>query len=385
MKTPSPSISVRTHHLVTGSRGFTDAEEGPRQSTEIRRRILSLAAEGLSDLEELIHRLQAEARPGAAPSQRADIVRELYALEQEEAIEIRLPCGDEVLETVYRAIHALEGLCLERPGLWNVVAYEREWGQYGEYFDFLEPGSPNYSLKRFQRRLYMEHIQEFLDGRVRRGARVLDAGGGVGRFSEELAQRGYDIFLVDSSERALKCAMRHLEHIGWTSYHLLLADAAHLANIPDGFFQATFAIELVCYCTEPERAVGELVRVTAPGGLLFLSVEGRYGSMLADPKVQADHFETIMDKGTLLRRQDVFVRYFTDEEFRAALERHGLEVVRLEGTHYVPDGIFHRFVQEKGLESAEAEEALLAIEKRCSLDPVLKPLARAWLAVCVKR
>lgn len=385
MKTPSPRISLRTNHPVPSAGGSTDPQGGPRQSTGVRRRILSLAAEGLSDLEELIRRLQVEAAPGGPPVQRADIVRELYALEQEEAIDIRLPCEDDVLETIYRAIHATEGLCQERPGLWNVVAYEREWGLYGEYFDFLEPSSPNYSLKRFQRRLYMDHIQGFLDGQIPRGARVLDAGGGVGRFSEELAQRGYDIYLVDSSERALKCAMRHLEHIGWTRYHLLLADAARLANIPDGFFHATFAIELVCYCTEPERVVGELVRVTAPGGLLFFSVEGKYGSMLADQKVQADHFETIMDKGTLLRRQDVFVRYFTDGEFRATLERHGLEVIRLEGTHYVPDGIFHRFVQEKGIEGAEAEAALLAIEKRCSLDPVLRPLARAWLAVCVKR
>ncbi len=315
---------------------------------------------------------------------RSMILEELYRLEQAQVVEVALPCRDKTLSTIYDAIHTLEGVCSERPGLWNVVAYEREWDQYASYFDFLDTQSPNYALKRFQCMLYMEHIRPFLDTKVPHGACVLDAGGGVGRFSDELIGRGYTIYLVDTSEKALKCAVRHFEEKGYTAYRLLLADAAQLEDIPDNYFQATFAIELICYCTEPARVVQELRRVTAPGGVMFFSVEGKYGSLLADTKVQCEHFETIMDEGALLRKQDVFVRYFTDEELKALLEQCGLTVMQLSGTHYVPDGILHRFVNERGLGDQAAEQEIMAIERRCSTDPVLRPLARAWIAVCTK-
>lgn len=350
--------------------------------TKIQNRVLASLTKGSYSLEEVWEILQKELVTEDKSFQRYDLLKELFDLEEKGIVEIHFPTKHEGLCKIHEGLRKSRNLCRESPGLWNVLAYEREWDQYNDYFDFLDEGSPNYLIKRFQRRIYMKQIERFLDQALPKGARILDAGGGIGRFGEEFIGREYEVFLVDASEKALKCAATHYEKRKYDRYHLFLGDVEELSEFEDDFFHATFAMELICYCTRPENAVKEISRVTAPGGWLFFSVEGKHGSMLADTKIQADHFRDVMDEGTLLRENDLFVRYFTEEELKKYLVSLGLHVVEVSGSHYVPDGIFHRFLNEKGLGSEETEQVLFEIEKQCAQDPVLQPLARAWLAVC---
>ncbi|SFS12233.1 Methyltransferase domain-containing protein [Halomicrobium zhouii] len=50
-------------------------------------------------------------------------------------------------------------------------------------------------------RLEWEGTVEYLEGHLPDGGRVLDAGGGAGRYTVWLAEQGYDVALVDVSAR----------------------------------------------------------------------------------------------------------------------------------------------------------------------------------------
>lgn len=54
----------------------------------------------------------------------------------------------------------------------------------------------------------------FLEKHLPRSGLVLDAGGGPGRYTIELAKRGYDIVLLDITPRMLKIARRQIREAG---------------------------------------------------------------------------------------------------------------------------------------------------------------------------
>lgn len=350
----------------------------------VEKEILAAVSTHPVSVEDLLASLADGVAAAAGIESAADLARKLVEMERKGLVRIRFPARDRSLEEVHEGIRRAREACVRDPGLWNVFAYDLEWERYRDYFDFLDPDAPNHFLKQFELELYMRQIEDLLTSEVPPGGRILDAGGGVGRFAAELLGRGYQVVLLDASEKALTCALRHFLEQGFEGYTLRQGDVRDLSGFPDHSFDAVFGMELLCYTAEPERALQEMVRVLSPGGCMFLSVEGKYGSLLTDTKIGLQQFADVYRRDQLLRENDVFVRYFTDEEFRRILEEHGLIVLDVKGSHYVPDGVLHRFLED-GAGPPERTDALLhEIEDACSRDAVLQPLARAWTALCRK-
>jgi cyclopropane fatty-acyl-phospholipid synthase-like methyltransferase len=109
-----------------------------------------------------------------------------------------------------------------------------------------------------------------------RSPRVLDVGFGAGRHVVYLARKGYRIHEIDVSERGKEFAERWLAEEGLTA-DLRVADMRAIPY-PEGFFSAVMSIGVITHCTLPEmrKALGEMARVTEPGGLAlctFISTE----------------------------------------------------------------------------------------------------------------
>lgn len=300
-----------------------------------------------------------------------------------------LECNSQKLRKLYDLLESgrekeAREICIRSPELWNIVAYEAEWKKHPKAMDFLDPSSGNYMLKRFEKELYMEAMRPYLDG-IKKGSLVLDTGGGIGRFAIEFARGGHTVHLVDASRTALKKAEEHLKD-GRIDKKVKLywADASDLSMFPDGYFDTTLAMELVCYCKNPERVTNELVRVTKKGGLLFISVEGKYGSMIADENVRIDDFQNAK-KGKLCIESNMYVHYFTKETLAELMHRCGIAVLEVTGTHYVADGIFSRWMDERKLGSRDYRNKILDIERACMGDGILENLARAWVGIGRKR
>lgn len=103
-------------------------------------------------------------------------------------------------------------------------------------------------------------------------ARVLDIGGGPGRYAIWLAQLGYEATLADLSPDLLEVARRQAEIANVTLAEVVEANAVDLSRFGDGSFDAALCMGPMYHLIEEgdrRRVADELMRVLAPGGTAF--------------------------------------------------------------------------------------------------------------------
>lgn len=203
----------------------------------------------------------------------------------------------------------------------------------------------------------LEEIERF----VPRGARVLDLGGGPGRYTIALAERGYVPVLADASAAQLDVARTRLAEAGQTA-EVVLADARDLGRWQDGSFDAVLAFGPFYHLIDADdrrRAAGEIQRVLRPGGTLLAQVlpfesglRGIIARAAAQPaQVAARTWERLLDDGVFVNESD---RGFQDgwypklDEVRALFTGAGFDELA--------------FVSLRGL-GADQEQAVLALRE----------------------
>ncbi|HEY6297885.1 MAG TPA: methyltransferase domain-containing protein [Streptosporangiaceae bacterium] len=104
---------------------------------------------------------------------------------------------------------------------------------------------------------------------------VADVGCGNGLYLAELAGRGYGRRLIgaDLSPGMLRAARQRTRQAGLPDPALVAADAAALP-LRDSAADLTLAMHMLYHVPEPEVALGELRRVTRPGGRLVVGLNG---------------------------------------------------------------------------------------------------------------
>ena len=114
-------------------------------------------------------------------------------------------------------------------------------------------------------------------------ARVVDVGGAAGAYSFWLADQGYDVHLVDASERLVEEARRRNANRSRPIASLTLGDARSLPQ-PSASAAAVLVLGPLYHLTEePDRltALREAFRVLAPKGVVAAAAISRYASALA--------------------------------------------------------------------------------------------------------
>ena len=161
------------------------------------------------------------------------------------------------------------------------------------------------------------------------GARVLDCAAGTGTFSLAAAEKAASVLCTDQSRPMLDRARKKAKKRGLTNVSFALRDVTALSD-PDGSFEAVIAANVLHLLSQPEKAVRELWRVTAPGGRLILPtyLQGRvgtaYGTMIKIYQGVGFHYE----------------HAFTPETYRMLLESLNLAPVLVEVIPgRVPEGI----------------------------------------------
>ncbi|MGY1454690.1 class I SAM-dependent methyltransferase [Streptomyces sp. SS8] len=95
------------------------------------------------------------------------------------------------------------------------------------------------------------------------GSVVADVGGGRGHFTEEFRRRGAHAYLFEPDRREL-CAR------GGPPRGAVLADG-YLLPLADGAADISFSSNVLEHVADPRTFLSELVRVTRPGGLIYVS------------------------------------------------------------------------------------------------------------------
>ena len=138
-------------------------------------------------------------------------------------------------------------------------------------------------------------------------AAILDIGGGPGRYSIALAERGYAVTLADLSRGNVDFAVERAAKAGVTLAGAEHADARDLSRFDDASFDTVLLMgPLYHLLDEDDRlaAVREAVRVLRPGGCLFATFITRYAPLRwwgkHNPAFVLEHrtaFAAMLDEG----------------------------------------------------------------------------------------
>lgn len=136
-------------------------------------------------------------------------------------------------------------------------------------------------VKNAAHRVELETTLHFLDRYLPPYALILDAGGGPGRYTIELARRGHDVVLLDMTPANLDFARRQIRRakVQQQVTGIVEGSIVDLAQFADSSFDAAICLggplSHVLDPADRDRAVGELLRVVKPGGIVAISVMGR--------------------------------------------------------------------------------------------------------------
>nr|MBQ0091648.1 class I SAM-dependent methyltransferase [Candidatus Enterousia merdequi] len=128
--------------------------------------------------------------------------------------------------------------------------------------------------------LEFQTTEYFYKKYLKPGMKILDAGGGPGRYTIDLAKQGYHMTLLDISDKELELAKRKIKQYRVGNF-VDSVDLGSITNLPykDNSFGMVLCVggPLSHLRTEQDRkkAIKELVRVAKPGAPIFISVMAR--------------------------------------------------------------------------------------------------------------
>ena len=227
-------------------------------------------------------------------------------------------------------------------------------------------------------------------------ARLLDCGGGPGRYAVELARQGYEVTLFDLSRGNLALARAKAAERG-----ICLAyeqgTAIDLARFPDGTFDAVLLMGPLYHLlreTDRLQALREAQRVLRPGGPLFAAFISRYAGLrdaaAREPAWLAEHpaeAELMLAKGHLLSGHPEgeggagFIAYLAQPaEVGPLCRRTGLEVTTVLGVEGLVSMI------ERGVNELQGDawQAWADLNYRLAGDPAIHGAVQHLLVVAHK-
>jgi len=211
-------------------------------------------------------------------------------------------------------------------------------------------------------------------------ARVIDIGGGPGRYAIALAQQGYAVTLIDLSQGCLNFAQGKAREAGVDMTDAVQADAVDLAGVPASAYDAALLQGPLYHLIEEAdrlRAVREAARVLRPGGLIFAAIITRYAAIRwaakNDPALVLDDpegFERIMASGVNLARPG---GGFTNAYFMHAadlgplMEQAGFETLDL----IACEGVVSQIEEQINALDGDLWQAWVDLNYRLGRDPAV--------------
>ena len=131
-------------------------------------------------------------------------------------------------------------------------------------------------------RIEFEVTLHTLKKHLKPGSYVLDAGGGPGRYTIELAKMGHKVYLLDISDEQLNIAREKIKEAGVEENVTTIKrmDICDLKEIPDHTFDVVLCLGgAISYVREKHKqALAELIRVAKPGARVIISVMSLLGT-----------------------------------------------------------------------------------------------------------
>lgn len=212
-------------------------------------------------------------------------------------------------------------------------------------------------------KLEFDTSMKFLSDYLPKSGLILDAGGGPGRYTIELAKKGYEMALLDLVPKHLEVAKKKIRSakVGSKVKKLIEGTISDLAYFNNNSFDAVICLGGVLSHVAPlsqrKKAVMELTRVAKKAAPIFISVMGKFGTIsrfmprLLDEVADSAHFRRFYLSGDDLKwhgGKESFAHFFELDELKSLL----------------PDNVeFIKAVGLQGLASSSKEKINLMAKK----------------------
>ena len=192
-------------------------------------------------------------------------------------------------------------------------------------------------------RLEFETTLHFLKKYLPKEGRVLDAGGGPGRYTLELAKNGFEVVLLDITRANLEFARRQIKRakVEGKVEQVVEGSIVDLSQFKDNTFDAVVCLggplSHVLDQHEREMAIKELIRVAKKGAPIFVSVMGRLSILVVElalfpHELEKSFFKPMRDGGDYYGRSGFTAcHFFLPEELVNAFKSQGLSVLEMVG------------------------------------------------------
>lgn len=262
------------------------------------------------------------------------------------------------------------------------------------YYDEFGEGEWERLDKNPVARLEYENTVSILNTHLPQDGRVLDAGGGPGRYSIWLAERGYEVEHVDLSSEQVQIARDKADEQGVDERVTCQKGDIRDLSFDDGYFDAVCCLggplsHIMC-ADERANATSELRRVAKSDTPVFVSVIGRLASVkygirhgldvhpeiLPEVAKSGDYTQKLLDG--VEGEGWAECHFFRATEFESLLESADLSVEQLVGLEGLAS------VMQPELEDA-SEEAVNAVREVFQIlqnDQSVADVSEHMLAVC---
>lgn len=154
----------------------------------------------------------------------------------------------------------------------------------GDYYDDIGEEEWERSEDLFVHSVEHENTYPYLEQHLPDDGHILDAGGAAGRYAVWLAERGYEVTLIDISGEQLRIAREKLKERGLLERVSIQEGDIRDLDFQDRTFDAVLCLggPLSHVVDENERrtAAAELVRVAKDDHPVFVSVMGFYAALV---------------------------------------------------------------------------------------------------------
>lgn len=252
--------------------------------------------------------------------------------------------------------------------------------------------NPQYEWGRLERHRteFAVTLCAFQDYLPKPPARILDIGGGPGRYAITLAQQGYQVTLLDLSKNCLEFARDKATEAAVNLEGYVRGNAMDLARFPGGSFDVVLLMGPLYHLLaerDRHRAVSEAGRVLKPGGCIFSSFITRYAPLRDVARHQpawiVEHpqrLEELLTTGALRSRPG---GGFTDayfahpSEIGPLMEQNGFLILDLIGC----EGVVSMIEEQVNGLTGELWQAWVELNYRLGKDPAVHGAVEHLLCV----
>lgn len=208
----------------------------------------------------------------------------------------------------------------------------------------------------------------FLKKHLPKKGLILDAGGGPGRYTIELAKAGYNVVLLDLVPANLEIAKKQIKKTKVQNKikGIVEGSIVNLSKFKSNTFDAVLCLGGPLSHVHPEknrrRAISELIRVAKKKAPIFVSVMGKFGTILESPPrwpheiKMTKHWEEFAYQGEdyMWHGGKGYCHFFTLEELENIFYKHKvkiLERVGLEGLASASEEAISKIFKDKKIKT----------------------------------